>query len=197
MLRDPIIYGPNFFIERRRSVSQSSWYDQCFTHDEESIVRLIGSRSPFQMGCKFVVNLFLLGLHSVSKYLFSLTFDYDLCHAICHKWVVYVMIYVITHKKFLLPKMNMFSNFVTECSAQFCHTIAENTIPFLFSSSSLDFPKDTTQSSEPDPCQAVKASGKEIRWNFRGRRTQWYPPSCYAFRSTSQNGTTAVFVYSW
>ena len=76
------------------------------------------------------------------------------------------MIYVITHemscvKKFLLPKMNMFSNFVTECSAQFCHTIAENTIPFLFSS--LDFPKDTTQSSEPDPCQAVKASGKEIR----------------------------------
>ena len=85
---DPIIYGPNFFIERRRSVSQSSWYDQCFTHDEESIVRLIGSRSPFQMGCKFVVNLFLLGLHSVSKYLFSLTFDYDLCYAICHKWLV-------------------------------------------------------------------------------------------------------------
>ena len=71
---DPtIIYGPNFFIERRRSVSQSSWYDQCFTHDEESIVRLIGSRSPFQMGCKFVVNLFLLGLHSVSRFVFFFT----------------------------------------------------------------------------------------------------------------------------
>ena len=26
----------------------------------------------------------------------------------------------------------MFSNFVTECSAQFCHTIAENTIPYHF-----------------------------------------------------------------
>ena len=96
----------------------------------------------------------------MSKYLFSLTFDYDLCYAICHKSISHDLYH---NKKFLLPKMNMFSNFVTECSAQFCHTIAENTIPFLFSSSSLDFPKDTTQSSEPDPCQAVKASGKEIR----------------------------------
>ena len=52
-----------FFVERRRSVSESSsssWNDQCFTNDEESIVRLIGSRSPFEMGCKFVINLSLL-----------------------------------------------------------------------------------------------------------------------------------------
>ena len=80
----------------------------------------------------------------------------------------------------------------------------------LYYSSLSDFPKNPAQSSESDPCQAVKKSGEKIWWDFGGRwrpspptcsqpssSPSWSSPSFAASTTESKNGAAAVVFHAW